>query len=46
VKEVAMLDYTQGWTWFLSGLGTTLAVVLVLLAARAVAIRTERRRRI
>jgi hypothetical protein len=37
-----MLDFTVGTTWFLAGLGTTVAVVLVLLAVIAVARLTHR----
>jgi len=36
-KEAPMLDFTHGSTWFFVGFGTTLAVLLVLLAVVAVA---------
>lgn len=36
-KEAPMLDFTDGSTWFFAGFGTTLAVLLVLLAVVAVA---------
>jgi hypothetical protein len=36
-KEAPMLDFTDGSTWFFAGFGTTVAVLLVLLAVVAVA---------
>ena len=38
-----MLDYTDGWTWFLAGLTATLAVTLLFLASVGIAAWRERR---
>jgi hypothetical protein len=40
-----MLDFTEGTTWFIAGLGTTVAVILIFLAVIAVARLSERHRR-
>ncbi len=39
-----MFDFTDGTTWFIAGLSTTVAVVLVLLAVIGIARLTERHR--
>jgi hypothetical protein len=36
-----MLDFSQGWAWFVAGASVTLLVVLVLLLTVAVAQRSE-----
>jgi hypothetical protein len=36
-----MLDFTEGWTWFLAGLGATLLVFLLLLVMVFFARRSE-----
>jgi len=43
-KEAPMFDFTDGTTWFIAGLSTTVAVVLVLLAVIGIARLTERHR--
>jgi hypothetical protein len=32
-----MLDFTEGWTWFVAGLGVTCLVVVIFFAALGVA---------
>ncbi len=39
-----MLDFAEGWTWFLAGLGVTLLVVVIFFAALGVAIRSDQDR--
>jgi heme/copper-type cytochrome/quinol oxidase subunit 2 len=38
-----MLDFTEGWAWFVAGIGITLLVFLFLLLMVAFARRSEQR---
>jgi uncharacterized membrane protein len=38
-----MLDFTQGFTWFVAGLGTTIFLVVLMLVFVFFAERTEQR---
>jgi hypothetical protein len=38
-----MLDFTEGWSWFIAGLGTTLFFVLLLVVFAVFARRAEHR---
>ena len=38
-----MLDFGQGWTWFVAGFSTTLGVTVLLVLAVAFAKRSESR---
>jgi hypothetical protein len=35
-RRLEMLDFTEGWTWFLAGLGVTCFVVVIFFAALGV----------
>ncbi|MBD0328822.1 MAG: hypothetical protein ICV64_01805 [Thermoleophilia bacterium] len=37
-----MLDFTEGWTWFAAGFGTTVLVALAAVLVVALARRAER----
>jgi hypothetical protein len=43
-KEHEMLDFTEGWTWFLAGLGVTCLVVVIFFAAHGVGMWSEQDR--
>lgn len=40
-----MLDFTEGWAWFVAGLSATVAIVLFLLAIVGLARRSQERPR-
>jgi hypothetical protein len=42
-KEIEMLDFTDGTTWFLSGLGVTVFFVVLVVLFALVARRAEQR---